>query len=272
MPIGITANPFGVPMPQAPALAAAAGYDGLEWSVGGDLDDDPFWDPAVRDAYAAAARDEGLSTPSIILSIAGKIDFPPDGAERARGIRVIREAIQACALTGIPVMMVPCLKQGRETPQDQIDRLVEDIRACAPDAEAAGIVLGIEDMITADQNIDLLRRIDHPAVRLYYDIGNSIRYDLDPYAEVAALGSLICQHHIKDAVANPPIDDTGRPANVPMLLGEGQADFPRFLRAVRDAAFDGWFVMETRPVNDDPVGSATENLTRLRTWLAAIDT
>ena len=259
-------------MPEAPALAAAAGYDCLEWSVGGDLDDDPFWDPAIRDAYAAAARDEGLSTPSIILSIAGKIDFPPDGAERARGIRVIREAIQACALTGIPVMMVPCLKQGRETPQDQIDRLVEDIRACAPDAEAAGIVLGIEDMITADQNIDLLRRIDHPAVRLYYDIGNSIRYDLDPYAEVAALGSLICQHHIKDAVANPPIDDTGRPANVPMLLGEGQADFPRFLRAVRDAAFDGWFVMETRPVNDDPVGSATENLTRLRTWLAAIDT
>ena len=265
---GITANHFGVPMPQAPALAAAAGYDGVEWWVGGDLNDDPFWDPAIRSDYAAAAHEEGLATPSIIISMVGKIDFPADASERARGIRVIREGIQACVLTGVPVMMIPCLKRVRNTPADQIDRLVEDIRACAPDADAGGVVIGIEDMISADLNLDIMRRIDHPSVRLYYDIGNSIRFELDPYAEIATLGSWICQHHDKDAVTNAPIDDTGEPANVPLLLGDGDADFPRFLRAVHGTKFDGWFVLETLPVNDDPLGSATENLRRFRSWLA----
>ncbi|MBM4438371.1 MAG: sugar phosphate isomerase/epimerase, partial [Actinobacteria bacterium] len=247
MQFGIVAGALRVPVVEAPAAAAKLGFDGIEWSIRSSFGEDPFWDDAVRGAVVRNARAAGVKLSSVILSIVGRIDFPADPTGRDWCRKLILAAIRLCADAEIAVMMVPCFKKGRATPLDQIVRAAEDLRACAPAAQDAGVILGVEDMITAEENLDLFARIDHPAVRLYYDLGNSIHFGIDPYREVPLLSHLICQHHMKDAIWNPPLDAKGIPINAPRLLGEGDADFVRFLREVVAHGYDQWLVLETSP-------------------------
>ncbi|MBM4436243.1 MAG: hypothetical protein FJ029_03190, partial [Actinobacteria bacterium] len=54
---------------------------------------------------------------------------------------------------------------------------------------------------------------------------------------------------------------------VPVRLGDGIADFPRFLRVLLRLRFEGWLVIETQPLIDDATAWAAENLRRLRGFL-----
>ncbi|MBM4436396.1 MAG: hypothetical protein FJ029_03990 [Actinobacteria bacterium] len=122
MRFGIVANALGGSLESAPAAAAKAGYDGVEWSIAQGFGLDRFWDPAVRRDMARRATEAVVALSSVILSIVGKIDFPDDAAGRRRCRELILAAIDACASLGVRTMMVPCLKKARATPPDQIAR------------------------------------------------------------------------------------------------------------------------------------------------------
>jgi len=64
---------------------------------------------------------------------------------------------------------------------------------------------------------------------VYYDVANSHRAGYDIYKEIRVLGKQICEFHAKDN------DD---------LYGKGSIDFPEVRRAMDDAGYRGWIVME----------------------------
>jgi len=55
----------------------------------------------------------------------------------------------------------------------EIDHLVSVLREVAPAAEKAGVIIGLENYLSAADNLKLIDRVDSPAMSVYYDVGNS---------------------------------------------------------------------------------------------------
>ena len=109
------------------------------------------------------------------------------------------------------------------------DAVVQRLKKVAPRAEKAGVTLGIESWLSADQHMDIIERVGSPAIKVYYDVANSNKAGYDIYNEIRRLGKLICEFHAKD------YDD---------LYGKGSIDFKLVREAMDDIGYRGWFVME----------------------------
>jgi sugar phosphate isomerase/epimerase len=109
------------------------------------------------------------------------------------------------------------------------------------------VVLGLENTISAEDNVWILDQVGSKAVSVYYDCGNSFNHKYDIYKEIVWLGKdRICQLHIKDN---------------PHFLGKGLIDVPKFIEAVLKSGFEGWAMLETdcptKVVKDDFIANAT---------------
>ncbi len=71
---------------------------------------------------------------------------------------------------------------------------------------------------------------------------------LDVLEAVAALGDRIVHTHAKDGIF-----DSGKTGFKEVPLGEGDVNFPVYLKALRATGFDGYLTIE-RECGDDPVG------------------
>ena len=112
--------------------------------------------------------------------------------------------------------------------------MVEALRQIAPRAEDAGIALGIENTITAKQNLEIIDRIGSKMAQVYYDVGNSWGNGYDVPGEIRMLGNeRICEVHLKDW-------------KTPMLGSSGcMVDMVKCAKALDDIGYDKWLVLET---------------------------
>src|ERR1019366_7308791 len=86
-----------------------------------------------------------------------------------------------------------------QTPME-LEDVARCIKDCAPLAHANKICLCLETSLAPEPFAQLLRRIDHPAAKVNYDIGNSASLGYDTREELAAYGLSIATVHIKDRV------------------------------------------------------------------------
>ena len=105
------------------------------------------------------------------------------------------------------------------------------LRELAPEAEKADVILGLENTISAEDNVRIMDRARSKNVLVYYDVGNSTHAGFDVVKEIRWLGKdRICQMHLKDN---------------PNFMGEGKIQFVPIVAAIRDIGFSGWAVLET---------------------------
>jgi sugar phosphate isomerase/epimerase len=135
--------------------------------------------------------------------------------------------------------------------QQDIKGLVDALREVAPEAERAGIILGVENTLSAEDNLHLLDSVGSPAVKIWYDIGNSTNMGhFDVPKEIRTLGrNRICQIHIKDKTD----------------LGAGAVDVRGCIEAIHDIGYTGWCVFENAAVTGNRVVDAARNLKIFRT-------
>jgi sugar phosphate isomerase/epimerase len=109
--------------------------------------------------------------------------------------------------------------------------VADALKGVAPQAGKARIVLGVEDTISAEDNVRIMERTKSPAVLTYYDVGNSTKGGFNVVNEIRWLGTnRICEVHLKDN---------------PHYLGKGTIDFPAVVNALADIGFDDWAQLET---------------------------
>src|SRR5207245_2552377 len=82
---------------------------------------------------------------------------------------------------------------------ESVDHVGDVLRDVAPAAEKAGVILGLEDTISARDNARIMGRTKSPAVLTYYDVGNSTKNGFNVVEEIRWLGGdRICEVHLKD--------------------------------------------------------------------------
>jgi len=111
----------------------------------------------------------------------------------------MRLVLELARLLGAEVVRTTVNEQGSEA---VIEKATVAFRQVAPEFEDVGIALAIENHedLTATQVVDLIERVDYPAVGAVYDSGNSIPFYQDPVKEAKLLAPYVRTTHIKDHV------------------------------------------------------------------------
>ncbi len=212
--------------PAALGLAGSLGLDGVQVSLVPKGDSLALINPALRRAYLETAERTGVAIASLAIGDLNGVPLKSD----PRAERWLAEGIDIAAAMSVKIILVPFFGKGdlKGDPAG-IDAVVAALKRLAPKAEAKGIVLALENTLTAGENLKILDRAGSPAIQVYYDVANSQDAGYPILDEIRMLGARIVEVHAKDTKD---------------LYGKGSIDFPAVRKAMEDAGFSGWLVME----------------------------
>jgi L-ribulose-5-phosphate 3-epimerase len=243
--LGKSCDPAGIPK------ARQAGLQGIQVSVSVGSEQLPFRQPEFLENYRKLGQEQGIVFNSVA---AGVLNSIPLKSEPQAGVFVV-EALEVAAALGAHNILLAFFADGDlrvanaegqfrnlspgkfksyELDQAGLKRVVDVLRLVVPRAEKQGVVIGIENTLTAVQSLELIERIGSPTVQVYYDVGNATEYGYDVSSEIRMLGKKrICEIHLKDW-------------KTPLLgAPDGAVDFPAAASACADIGYDGWYVLET---------------------------
>lgn len=225
----------------------AAELEGIEVRVGAPADRLEIADPAFRARIKEQMKATGLVVPSLMMGLLNDCPLATD----ARAPAWLEQSIDGARDLGAKVILVAFFGNGdlldrdRKLKQADVDSAVGRLKAAAPRAKDAGVVLAIENYLNAEQNARILDRINHDSVKIYYDCyntGGTMKYDVP--AEVRALGGRIAQFHFK---------------NGPAYLDGGEVRYGPIAEAIDSIGFQGWVVLETSSPSRDEVADTRRN-------------
>lgn len=212
--------------PAAFELAKQIGLDGVQVSLGTAANDMRLRQPAVQQQYRDAAKKAGLEVASLAIGEMNNVPYKSD----PRTVAWVSDCIDVCQALGVRVVLLAFFNKG-DLRDDKagVDEVVKRLKAVAPKAEKAGVILGIESWLSAAEHLDILERVGSKAVQVYYDVCNSTDRGYDIYQEIRTLGQRICEFHAKENGA---------------LLGQGKVDFRKVRDALDAIGYRGWIQIE----------------------------
>ena len=226
------ANPDAVP------LAARIGFEGVQISFGRRIANDklPLDDPEIIARYRSLSHEHRIPIDGTCVDRLHDNCLKNDPL----AVRWVRDSIRLTNALNTRVLLLPFFGKCAIQSQGEGNAMADALAQLAPEAEKAGVILGLEDTISAEDNVRIMDRAKSRNVQVYYDVGNSTGAGFDVVKEIRWLGKdRICQIHLKDN---------------PHYLGEGTIPFPRVMEAIRDIGFAGAANLET----DTHPGSTVE--------------
>ncbi len=214
---------------EAVTLAKELGFDGIQISFGRQVADNklPLDNPELIARYVQLAAENRIPICGTCLD-----RLHVDGLKNSKvAAKWVLDSIRLTKALGTKVILLPFF--GKCAMQNEAERnaVGDALRDLAPEAEKAGVILGLEDTISAEDNVRVMERSRSGSVLVYYDVGNSTNNGFDVVKEIRWLGKeRICQIHLKDN---------------PNYLGEGKIQFPPIMQAIRDIGYVGYANLET---------------------------
>jgi L-ribulose-5-phosphate 3-epimerase len=216
--LNLGANPESVPK------AAELGFQGVQISFGRALVDGkmPADQPHVIARYLSLSRQHDVAIDGTCVDKLHDNGLKSDPL----ALKWVSDAIRLTQDLKTKVLLLPFFGPWAIKSEAEMARVGDALRELAPDAEKAGVILGLEDTISAEDNVRMMEMSRSKNVLVYYDVGNSTQAGFDVVKEIRWLGKdRICQFHFKDN---------------PHLLGEGAIEFAPVVQAVRDIGWGGW--------------------------------
>jgi len=214
-------------------LTKEVGADGVEVDMGslGDREtfDNQLAKPEVRQQFLDKARDLKLE----ICSLAMSGFYAQSFAERPTVPRMVEDCIETMKQMKVKVAFLPLGVRGDLVKHPELRSvIVERLKALAPKAEKAGVVLGLETSLSAADEVRLLTEIGSRSIRSYFNFSNALQAERDLLAELRTLGAeRICQIHCTDQ-------------DGVWLQNNTRLDMPAVKRTLDEMGWSGWLVIE----------------------------
>jgi len=212
--------------PAAFAVAKEIGLDGVQVSLGTVANHMQLRKPEMQRKYKEAAAQAGLQIASLAIGELNNVPYKSD----PRTIGWVSDSIDVCQALGLRTVLLAFFGNGDlRGDKAGVDEVVKRLKNVAPKAEKAGVALGIESWLSAEQHLAIIDRVGSKAVQVYYDVCNSNDMGYDIYRDIRLLGKRICEFHAKENGA---------------LLGQGKVDFKKVRAALDDIGYRGWIQIE----------------------------
>ena len=208
---GICSTIFSNSMPLAEKFTAAknAGFDAIEIRFGEEVNLNSAADDVKRIGDAAAKARVTLASMWVSdgLALKGMALNDPDPAARARGVEVIKRAVEyATYLNCGALLLVPGrLGSGKRFAvgyQDSWDRISAEILKVIPAAEKARVMITPENvwskfLVSPIEMRAFIDQFKTPWLQSHFDVGNIVQYGY-PQDWILTLGPRIKRVHLKD--------------------------------------------------------------------------
>jgi|KBSMisStandDraft_5_1062788.scaffolds.fasta_scaffold317063_2 sugar phosphate isomerase/epimerase len=225
-------------------IALATGAAGLS------IDENKIMDRRPEDV-ARRLKDAGLAATACVPSLMSFLpgEYTPGPEDPGERVKIMSEGVKRLAV--LEPSSILCLTGPRgDLPQGEARaRAAECLHALAETADSVGVPLSFESFRFAEpQNYSVIFGIDdalafldeagRPDVPLCYDIwhlwGSSDRL-IEQTREIAPRVNVVQLNDVREPT---------RSWNDRVLPGDGVADLPAILRALREGGFDGWYDLE----------------------------
>ena len=238
--------------PEAVPLAAKLGFDGVQISFGRNLVGDkmPADNPEVIARYLSLSKQHKIPIDGTCVDRLHDNGLKGDPLAQ----KWVLDSIRLTKALDTKVVLLPFFARWTLRNKEEMDYVGDALRDLGPEATKAGVILGLENTISAEDNVRIMERSRSASVLVYYDVGNSTEAGFDPVEEIRWLGEdRICQFHLKDN---------------PHYLGDGSIQFVHIMRAIRDIRFSGYANLETDAPSRQLEADMRKNLTYIRNVMA----
>jgi len=232
-------------------LAKSLGFDGVQVSLGRKPVDGrlALENAEIQAQYIARAKQQNIALAGTCLDIL-HVNFLKNDK---LGQKWVADGIPITKTLNAGVMLLPFFGKGALETQQEREYAADALKEVAGEAERAGILLGLEDTISAEDNVRIMDRIKSPAVLVYYDVGNSNKNGFDVSKEIRWLGKArICQMHLKDKG----------------YIGDGPIDFTAVMKAITEIGYQGFANLERSSPSGSIEDDMRRNLKTVREYLA----
>jgi len=215
------------------AVAKELGFEGVQVSYNPD-GPESLADKANRPKYVSAAKENGVGFASLAMGLFNGRPFATTPEAEAW----VTDCIDAMVDMNVDQVLLAFFSAGdMNKHKEQQPLAIEKLKRLAPIAEQKKKILAVESYLSAEDNLKLIDAVASDAVKIYYDVRNSLNMRYDIYQEMELLGSkkLISQVHLKE--------DRRR-------LGDGPIDFPRVCTTLEKVGYEGWLVVESAAPGD----------------------
>jgi len=213
-------------------IAKQIGLDGVQVDMGRAANGMRLRRSDVQQEYLAAAKASGLEIASLAMAELNNLGLKNE----PRAAIWLHDSIEVMKALGVKVVLVAQFFNGDlKGDKAGTDRTVALLKELAPRAEKAGVIFGLENYLSAEENLEILQRVGSRAVQVYYDVGNSTDKGYDVYKEIRMLEGNICEFHAKDG---------GH------MLGQGRIDFAKVREAMDAIDYRGWIQIEAAAPKD----------------------
>jgi len=219
--------------PAALGIAKRLGLDGIMVDMGDPQNSFPLLKPELQRSYLNTAKALEVGIASLALGILNQFPYKSD----PRAQQWVADSLEVSRAFGTRVVLIAFFGKG-DLKKDKIgtEAVIQRFKEIAPQAEKAGVVLGIESWLSAEEHMAIVDKVGSSAVQVYYDMGNSHKMGYDIYKEIRFLGKHICEFHAKDYDG---------------LFGKGTINFPEVRRALDDIHYRGWMHIESGAKEQD---------------------
>lgn len=187
----------------------------------------------------------------------------PTAEERRNRIADNRIAIEEAALLGAPVLVIVSGPANGQTLADARATVLDGLLEVLPDAEKAGVILGIEPLhpmyaaersvvVTLKQANDIADQLRSPSAGVVVDAYH-VWWDPEVFKEIERSRGRIVGFHVSDWPVPLPAILMGRG-----MMGEGVIELRQLRQAVDKAGYDG--PIEVEIFNEDIWKSADDRL------------
>lgn len=231
-------------------LAHRIGLSGIQVNLGNLSNNLHLRDSSVQQAYLQASKKYKVKISSLAIGELNQIPYKSD----PRTDQWVSDSIEVAQVFKVKTVLLAFFSKN-ELRNDEVGKkeVVRKLKAVAPKAEKAGVTLGIESYLTAEEHMDIIQQVGSPAIKVFYDFRNAADAGNDVIKEIKWLGrDAICELHMKE---------NG------VLLGQGTMDWQKISATLIEMDFkgDGWMQIEwSLPKDADVISSYQSNMQFLK--------
>ena len=215
-------------------LTKDIGADGVEVDMGSLGTNETFvsaitTDAALRQQFLDKARELNLEIPSLAMSGFYAQSF----AERPTVPRMVQDCIDTMKAMNVKIAFLPLGVRSDLVKHPELrEKIVDRLKMIGQQAEKAGVIVGVETELPADQQVKLLDDVGSPAIKIYYNFSNPLQNGRDLIAELRTLGKdRICQIHCTDQ-------------DGVWLQNDPKIDMSKVKQTLDEMGWSGWLVVE----------------------------
>lgn len=154
--------------------------------------------------------------------------------EKRKNIALLKNLIIKSSAIGITDITLPFVDESSLKDKNDMDNAKASIQEILPVAERCRVNINLETDLPPDEFNLFFKDLNHPAIKINYDIGNSASLGYNPEEEMDLYGADVSVLHVKDRLYK----------GGSVKLGTGNANFEVVFRKLKEVNFKSLIIMQ----------------------------